>query len=218
VYKHPAGTFVFRLRGPLFSPMSSQERRYIVIPVCKDSHWILFVLCNVGSKVGQTRKTRQTSQISTGPFVLLKFDSISSPEDCSLPNLMRSFLQHRYVKEAGLKSLAEVPAAFTQSVLAMRLISVPTPQQPNSDDCAAYLLHNMELFCLPAFQAQYDGQWTQAPKLAHWYPHEHIVEKRCFIVQLIKHSAGGNDASDMRQDAVRRYESELTNKGPNTSF
>ena len=113
--------------------------------------WILFVLCNVGSKVGQTRKTRQTSQISTGPFVLLKFDSISSPEDCSLPNLMRSFLQHRYVKEAGLKSLAEVPAAFTQSVLAMRFISVPTPEQPNSDDCAAYLLHNMELFSRPCF-------------------------------------------------------------------
>lgn len=131
--------------------------------------------------------------------------------------LLKKFLVERYAVENRLSD--PVPLQFGSHT------QVPTPEQPNYNDCGVYMLHNVELWCLAAFQTHHPNLYDEGPTLDlhNWYPHTNIVEKRLFVQQLIismdqyttEHQNPDGDSNTwswypkewfaQRQDAVTRY-------------
>jgi hypothetical protein len=173
-----------------------QEKRQIIVPINKEGHWTIVIIVNPANGAGAhmedkvqskaTKRSTRSRQAGGGRegVQFFKMNSMAGEQGFSEDaRLLKQYLVERY----SLEALGSTHASNTPLVTFGALSMVRTPEQPNFCDCGVYMLHYIELWCLPAFQDKHnklhaDGRTLD---LGDWFPHDHIEQKRIFLQRMI---------------------------------
>jgi len=155
------------------------DKDYIVVPINKDAHWFVCVICFPGQLGWSDEAAKAAAPTQMQPCILI-FDSLDGGKKAQAQartcRILREFLASEW------KETKKDQEARTFNENNMPGCSPEVPQQPNLTDCGPYMLKNVESF----FKKPIADFTLPITTLRTWFPEEEVRNMRSMIADIIR--------------------------------
>lgn len=171
------------------------SKEFLLIPLVKDSHWFLIIICYIGNIISDDLDGGQNHGLLEKTPTIIFMDSFASyyARDDICKNIA-TYLSLELKEKRGLD--------IKSDQFKFKVINPKVPQQNNYYDCGLFVLEYIERF-IKSPEVIYNKLMENSSALEYWFNSKMLKSKRATIQQTILNLLPPEEAKQLQHELTK---------------